>query len=208
MDRTLAEWYRVLDARPGIPDDERARRRTASADLVAAARPHLEWASAALAAGPHVVFLTDRDGVGLEVVGTAPSGADRAGAAAPVLDPTGTVVGAVGIATAAAADDAGRAVLAGHLAFAVGQELAHRGRAAAADSARRSTATASCPGTPATSSCSSARPTAGSSRPTPPPSPPTATTTPSCSDCPLPTCATRTPSPRSAGRWPRPTGPG
>src|SRR3982751_3762834 len=100
MDRTLAEWQRFLDGRPDVRDDERSRRRAANADLVAAAVPHLEWASAALAGVPHVVFLTDRDGIVREAVGTPPGpapGADRAGAAAPVCDAAGTVVGAVEI---------------------------------------------------------------------------------------------------------------
>jgi PAS domain S-box-containing protein len=147
MDRTLAEWQRFLDGRPDIPDDERARRRAANADFVAAAVPHLEWASAALGSTPHVVFLADRDGIVLEAVSARPAAVgaaehssraphDRAGAAAPVRDVAGTVVGAVEIRTAAADADPGRALLAAHLAFAIGRELAHRGRAAAADSAR------------------------------------------------------------------------
>src|SRR3954470_21783191 len=139
MDRTLAEWQRFLDGRPDGRGDERGRRPAANADLVAAAVPHLEWASAALTGVPHVVFLADRDGIVLEAVGTPPPGpapgADRAGAAAPVCDAAGTVVGAVEISTAAVDADPGRVVLAAHLAFAIGRELAHRGRAAAADSA-------------------------------------------------------------------------
>src|SRR3954471_10413992 len=100
MDRTLAEGQRFLDGRPGVSDDERARRRAANADLVAAAAPHLEWASAALAGVPHVVFLSHRDRIVREAVGTRAIH-DRARAAAPVCDAAGAAVGAVEVRTAA-----------------------------------------------------------------------------------------------------------
>jgi len=55
-----------------VSDDELARRLEASAGLIAATRPYLDWISALLASTPHVVYVTDADGVILLSTGTDP----------------------------------------------------------------------------------------------------------------------------------------
>jgi len=59
-----------------VADDALQRRSEANADLLALAQPHLEWASTALTQVPHVVFLTDRDGIVLHSTGTHPHPGD------------------------------------------------------------------------------------------------------------------------------------
>src|SRR6476620_6851734 len=53
-----------------VGDDDLGRRVQADADLLAVAIPHLSWASTASSQAPHVVYLTDRDGVILYSTGT------------------------------------------------------------------------------------------------------------------------------------------
>lgn len=52
-----------------VDDHELQRRRKRNSDMLEAATPHLRWLSALLATVPHVVYLTDADGVILEGVG-------------------------------------------------------------------------------------------------------------------------------------------
>lgn len=52
-----------------VADDELERRRKRNSDLLETAAPHLRWFSALLATVPHVVYLTDADGVILEAAG-------------------------------------------------------------------------------------------------------------------------------------------
>src|SRR5579871_5093825 len=55
-----------------VGDDDLERRLETDADLLAVARPHLMWASTALSQVPHVVYLTDREGIVLHSTGTGP----------------------------------------------------------------------------------------------------------------------------------------
>jgi PAS domain S-box-containing protein len=55
-----------------VPEPELERRLEASADLVAATRPYIDWISALIASTPHVVCLTDADGVVLLSAGNDP----------------------------------------------------------------------------------------------------------------------------------------
>ncbi len=59
-----------------VGDDDLERRLEADADLLAVARPHLEWVSTTLCQVPHVVHLTDRDGIVLHSTGTDPQRRD------------------------------------------------------------------------------------------------------------------------------------
>jgi transcriptional regulator of acetoin/glycerol metabolism len=59
-----------------VGDDDLERRLEADADLLAVAGPHLVWASTALSQVPHVVYLTDRDGIVLHSTGTGPQRRD------------------------------------------------------------------------------------------------------------------------------------
>jgi PAS domain S-box-containing protein len=62
-----------------VPEPELERRLEASADLMAATRPYIDWISALIASTPHVVFLTDADGVVLLSVGNDPELRSAAG---------------------------------------------------------------------------------------------------------------------------------
>lgn len=75
----LESWYRsqAAEVEPQtdpvefrqIPGDDLQRRLAENADWLAIARPHLEWLASALAQVPHVVYLTDRDGIVLHSLG-------------------------------------------------------------------------------------------------------------------------------------------
>jgi PAS domain S-box-containing protein len=56
-----------------VEDAELRRRLADNAELVAAAKPHLDWLSASLSQIPHVVYLTDSDGIVLYATGTLES---------------------------------------------------------------------------------------------------------------------------------------
>lgn len=56
-----------------ISEDELHTRLVRNAALVELTKPHLEWLSAALAEIPHVLHLTDRDGIILHSIGTDPA---------------------------------------------------------------------------------------------------------------------------------------
>jgi PAS domain S-box-containing protein len=72
-------WLRCrgagIDAEPGqvllrrVAEEDLRQRLQAHADVLAVARPHLDWVSGALNLVPHVVCLTDRDGVVLYSIG-------------------------------------------------------------------------------------------------------------------------------------------
>jgi PAS domain S-box-containing protein len=55
-----------------VPAGELEHRLVASAELLAVARPHIEWLSSMHAAIPHVAYLVDRNGVVLYATGTDP----------------------------------------------------------------------------------------------------------------------------------------
>jgi PAS domain S-box-containing protein len=69
----LASWQRSqlvgVDPQPRevpfrrVADDDLQQRLAGGAELIAVATPHLEWTTAFLHAVPHVVYLTDRDGI-------------------------------------------------------------------------------------------------------------------------------------------------
>ena len=52
-----------------VPPEDLQRRLRACTDLLAVAAPHLGWVNAELATVPHVVFLTDADGIVLQAIG-------------------------------------------------------------------------------------------------------------------------------------------
>jgi PAS domain S-box-containing protein len=72
-------WLRCrgagIDPAPGqvllrrVAEEDLRQRLQAQADVLAVARPHLDWVSGALNLVPHVVSLTDRDGVVLYSIG-------------------------------------------------------------------------------------------------------------------------------------------
>jgi PAS domain S-box-containing protein len=85
-----------------VGDDDLERRLEANADLLAVARPHLEWASTALSQVPHVVYLTDRDGIVLHATGTGPRRRDLG--LLPGYDWSERTTGTSGAGTALAAN--------------------------------------------------------------------------------------------------------
>ncbi|MBI3945370.1 MAG: hypothetical protein HY321_05590, partial [Armatimonadetes bacterium] len=68
-----------------VSGDELSRRMAANAGMLAAARPHIDGLAALLARVPHVVYLTDRDGIVLHAAGSTPHAAAVA-ASLPGLD--------------------------------------------------------------------------------------------------------------------------
>jgi PAS domain S-box-containing protein len=87
-----------------VSDDDLERRLKADADLLAVARPHLQWASTALSPVPHVVYLTDRDGIVLHATGTGPQLCDLG--LLPGYDWSERATGTNGAGTALAANQA------------------------------------------------------------------------------------------------------
>jgi len=85
-----------------VTDDDLQRRLEANADLLALAKPHLEWASTALSQVPHVVYLTDRDGIVLHSTGTGPQRRDLG--LLPGYDWSERTTGTSGAGTALAAN--------------------------------------------------------------------------------------------------------
>lgn len=73
-------WLRSLEAGVSpehaplrrVSPEELQRRLTRNRQLLAAARPHLEWMAGAMGRVPHVVYLVDADGIVLESTGTDP----------------------------------------------------------------------------------------------------------------------------------------
>jgi PAS domain S-box-containing protein len=85
-----------------VGDDDLERRLQANADLLAIARPQVIWVSTALSHVPHVVYLTDRDGIVLHSTGTDPH--LRALGLLPGYDCSERTTGTSGAGTALAAN--------------------------------------------------------------------------------------------------------
>jgi signal transduction histidine kinase/ActR/RegA family two-component response regulator len=83
-----------------VGDDDLQRRLKVDADLLAVAKPQLTWASTALSQVPHVVYLTDRDGIVLHSTGTSPQLRDLG--LLPGYDSSERAVGTNGIGIALA----------------------------------------------------------------------------------------------------------
>lgn len=110
----VASWERSREA--GVPADadgdpsfrrvgpeELARRRRTCADLLAAARPHLDWLAAATGIDSIVVYLTDADGIVLDAQGGSGEELEHLGLA-PGFDWSEERMGTNGAGTALEAD--------------------------------------------------------------------------------------------------------
>ena len=112
-----------------VSTGELERRRTANAQLIELARPHLEWLSRAHQDIPHTASLVDRDGVILFSTGRqldVMRSVRLPGMGAPVHAPDGTTVAAIKLSVATDGESASRLLVVAHTAFAIGQELKSR----------------------------------------------------------------------------------
>lgn len=110
-DAILASWSRSSEAgvpREGIPPfrcvDEAtlARLLAENRELIEVARPHVEWVSSYMAGVPHVVYITDRNGIVLHALGNPEL--REAFCLAPGYDWSEAAMGTNGAGTAIVAD--------------------------------------------------------------------------------------------------------
>jgi PAS domain S-box-containing protein len=109
---------------------DQTTRSVRSAELLAAARPHLRWLSAAFSGMRHALYLTDRQGGVLHSEGDEALPANCLWAGAPIRDPEGEIIGAIDLATAVAHNGPSHLPLMTYAALMIERELDHESRQA------------------------------------------------------------------------------